>query len=128
MRQTKSQLRAEQIAKLKAEQDAYDRSVKESVKAAAFARCAAVEELYELLHIEPEKHSTRESKNGPVQVSTDKDESKRSVRLVEAIARLVSERDVRPAVASPQQQPQATTVLGAASAAAGQPMGFRPIG
>lgn len=127
MRQTKSQLRAEHIAKLQAEQDAYDRRVKESIKAAAFARCAAVEELYELIGIEHEKPATREGRNGPVQVSTDKDESKRSVRLVEAVARLVSERDVRAAAAS-QQPPQAATALGAASTASGQTLGFRPIG
>ena len=101
MRQTKSQLRAEQIAKLQAEQDAYDRTVKESVRAAAFARCAAVEELYEMLHIEPEKPATREGKNGSVRVAVDKDETKRSVRLVETVARLVGERDAR-ATASQQ--------------------------
>jgi hypothetical protein len=90
MKKTKSQLRAEQIANLQAEQDAYDRSVKESVKAAAFARCAAVEELYEMFGVKPEPPTIREGKNGPVQVSADKDEAKRAGRLVEAIARLVA--------------------------------------
>ncbi|SDS55520.1 hypothetical protein [Microterricola viridarii] len=126
MRRTKSQIRAEQIAKLHAEQEAYDRRVKESVKTAAFARCAAAEELYEMLRIEPEKPATREGKNGPVQVSTDKDETKRSARLVEAVALLVGERDLR--AAGSQQRPQAATALGAASTASGQTTGFRPIG
>jgi hypothetical protein len=121
MRKTKTQVRAEQIAKLQSEQDAYDKNVKESVKTAAFARCAAVEELYDLLGIEHEKASTREGKNGPVQVSTDKDETKRSNRLVEAVSRLVAGRDE--SVASLPQGHQAATVLGTASAEVGQTMG-----
>ena len=126
MRKTKSQLRAEQIAKLHAEQDAYDRKVKESVKTSAFARCAAVEELYEMLSVKQEQPTTREGKNGPVQVSTDKDEAKRSGRLVEAIARLVAERDEHAAAASQRQQ--SVTVHGTASAALGQTMGHRLTG
>jgi hypothetical protein len=65
MRKSKSQLRAGQIAKLQAEQEAYDRSVKEPVKAAALARCSAVEELHEVLGVKPEPAMTREGKNGP---------------------------------------------------------------
>jgi hypothetical protein len=126
MRKTKTQVRAEQIAKLQYEQDAYDKNVKESVKTAAFARCAAVEELYDLLGIEHEKASTRESKNGPVQVSTDKDETKRSNRLVEAVARLVAGRD-ESAASLPQHQ-QAATVLRTAATEVGQTMGERTIG
>lgn len=126
MRRTRSQLRAEQIAKLQAEQDAYDRSVKESVKAAALARCAAVEELYEMLGVKPEQAKTREGKSGPVQVSSDKDEAKRSARLVEAVARLVAERDEPTATASQQQQ--AATVPGTAPVALGQTTGLRPAG
>ena len=126
MRKTKSQLRAEQIAKLQAEQEAYDRSVKEAVRVAAFARCAAVEELYEMFGVKPESPSIREGKNGPVQVASDKDETKRSVHLVEAIARLVAERDEHTAAAS--QQRQAATVTAPAFAAPVQTMGLRPVG
>lgn len=122
MRKTKSQLRAEQIAKLQAEQEAYDLSVKEAVRGAAVARCAAVEELYEMLGVEHEKPMTRTGKNGPVQVSTDKDETKRSVRLVEAVARLVAERDEHLAAAS--RQPQAASVPRTATAATGYPSSY----
>jgi hypothetical protein len=128
MRKTKSQLRAEQIAKLQAEQEAYDRSVKEAVRVAAFARCAAVEELYEMFGVKPESPSIREGKNGPVQVASDKDETKRSIHLVEAIARLVAERDEQAAAASQQQQQQAATVTAPAFAAPVQTMGQRPVG
>ena len=114
MKATRSQSRAEQIAKLQAEQDAYDRSVKESVKAAAFARCAAVEELYEMLAIKQEPPFTRDGKSGPVQVTTDKDEAKRSVHLVEAVAQLLAERDEH--AAARQQPRQTATVLDTASA------------
>lgn len=90
MRRTRSQLRAAQIARLQAEQAAYDKSVKEAMKAAAFARCDAVEQLYELLEVRPERSITREGKNGAYEVATDKDEVKRSARLVEAISGLLS--------------------------------------
>lgn len=126
MRKTKSQLRAEQIATLKAEQDAYEKSVNESVKAAAFSRCAAVEDLYEMLGVKPEPTTTREGKSGPVQVASDKDEAKRSLRLVEAIARLVADRDEHAAAA--YQRQQAATVPSAAPAVSGRTMGLRPVG
>jgi len=89
MRLTKSQLRAEQIARLQAEQAEHDRKIEAAVKTAAYARCAAVEELYELFGIEPEQRS-RSSKNGTIHVSTDRDEAKRTARLVDAVARLAS--------------------------------------
>jgi hypothetical protein len=126
MRKTKSQMRAEQIAKLHAEQEAYDRSVNEAVRVAAFARCAAVEELYEILTVRPEQPLIREGKNGPIQVASDRDESKRSGRLVEAIARLVAERDEHTAAASEPRQ--GATPPGSAPFAPGHPMGAHPIG
>jgi len=125
MRKTQSQLRAEQIAKLQAEQAAYDKRVKESVKTAAFARCAAVEELYEMLGVTPESPTTREGKNGTVQVSSDKDEAKRSVRLVEVVARLVAERDERTTV--PPEHELANIGLGATPFASGHTMGQHAI-
>jgi hypothetical protein len=126
MRKTKSQLRAEEIAKLHAEQEAYDRSVNEAVRVAAFARCAAVEELYEILAVRPEQPSIREGKNGPIHVASDRDESKRTGRLVEAIARLVAEREGLSAAASEHRQ--AATVPGSAPVAPGHQMGQHPVG
>lgn len=117
MRRTRSQLRAEQIAKLQAEQEAYDRGVKEAIRVAAPARCAAVEELYEMLGVEQEKPMTRSGKNGPVQVSTDKGEAKRSMRLVEAVAQLVAEHDER--LADEPRWPQTAPVPGTVSVSPG---------
>lgn len=126
MRRTKSQLRAEQIARLQAEQEAYERNVRESVKSAAFARCAAVEELYEMLGVTPERPKTREGRSGQVQVSSDKDETKRSRRLLETIAEVLAERD--DLVAAGQRQLQASPAPGAVGAPYGQPLGLRPTG
>lgn len=90
MRRTRSQIRAAQIAALAAEQEAYDKSVKEAMKVASFARCDAVEQLYELLEVKPEQPNTRAGKNGAYEVATDKDETKRTARLVDAVTALVS--------------------------------------
>lgn len=90
MRRTRSQLRAAKIAELKAEQAAYDKSVTEAMKVASFARCDAVEQLYELLEIKPERSITRAGKNGTYEVATDKDEVKRSARLIEAVSTLLA--------------------------------------
>src|SRR5699024_12483651 len=49
---TNVQRRAEKIAALMAEQQAYEVQVKEAVKSAAFARCDAVEQLYDVLGVE----------------------------------------------------------------------------
>lgn len=101
MRRTRSQIRAAQIAILVSEQEAYDKSVREAMKAAAFARCDAVEQLYELLEVKPEPPFTRTGKNGSYEVATDKDETKRSARLVDAVVRLISAVDA-PHHASPR--------------------------
>jgi len=93
MRKTKAQIRAEKIATLVAEQDAYDKSVKEAVKLAAFARCDAVEQLYDLLEVKPESPIAREGKSGRYEVAADKDETKRSARLIDAVSALLSEKD-----------------------------------
>jgi hypothetical protein len=90
MRRTRSQIRAAEIAALVAEQAAYDKRVNEAIKIAAFARSDAVEQLYELLDVMPERSITRDGKNGTYEVATDKDETKRSARLVDAVAKLVA--------------------------------------
>lgn len=92
MRKTRTQLRAEQIAQLQAEQAEHERSVETAMKVAKYARCAVVEELYELLDVRAE-HRPRESKNGVIHVSTDKDETKRTARLLETVSQLLAERD-----------------------------------
>ncbi|MEU4014891.1 hypothetical protein AB0E56_06435 [Microbacterium sp. NPDC028030] len=92
MRKTRSQLRAEQIAQLQAEQAEHERSVETAVKVAKYARCAVVEELYELLDVRAE-HKPRESKNGVIQVSTDRDETKRTTRLLDAVTQLLASRE-----------------------------------
>lgn len=98
MRRTRSQLRAAQIAQLAAEQAAYEKSVNEAMKTAAFARCDAVEQLYELLEVKPEPPITRDGKNGPYEVATDRDEVKRSVRLIDAVSRLLTEVEAQPSL------------------------------
>ena len=92
MRKTRSQLRAEQIAQLQAEQAEHERSVEAAMKVAKHARCAVVEELYELLDVRAEQRA-RESKNGVIQVSTDRDESKRTARLLDAVTQLLESRE-----------------------------------
>lgn len=90
MRRTRSQIRAAQIAELAAEQAAHEKSVKDAMKVAAFARCDAIEQLYELLDVKPERPIRREGKSGAYEVATDKDEAKRSARLVDAVAALLT--------------------------------------
>ncbi|WP_161594095.1 hypothetical protein [Microbacterium sp. RG1] len=90
MRRTQSQLRAAQIAKLLAEEEAHRRSVNDAMKVAAFARCNAVEELYELLEIKAERPILRAGKNGQREVASDRDESKRCARLIERVADLLT--------------------------------------
>ncbi|GGD76944.1 hypothetical protein [Microbacterium murale] len=90
MKRTRSQIRAAQIAELAAEQAAHDKSVNDAMKVAAFARCDAVEQLYELLDLKPERPISREGKNGAYEVATDKDEVKRSARLIEAVSALLA--------------------------------------
>lgn len=90
---TKAQRRAEQIAALVAEQQAYEMNVKNAAKVAAFARCDAVEQLYDALGVAPEPKTQRRQKDGTVvDVATDKDETKRAARLVEAVMALVEDR------------------------------------
>lgn len=90
MRRTRSQIRAAQIAELAAEQAAHEKSVNDAIKVAAFARCDAIEQLYELLDVGPERPIRREGKNGTYDVATDKDEVKRSARLVDAVSALLT--------------------------------------
>jgi hypothetical protein len=90
MRRTRSQIRAAQIAKLVAEQEAHDKRVNDAMKVAAFSRCDAVEQLYELLNVGPERPISRVGKNGAYEVATDKDEAKRSTRLVDAVSALLT--------------------------------------
>ncbi|MBN8423120.1 hypothetical protein JF531_01120 [Microbacterium esteraromaticum] len=102
MRRSRSQIRAAQIAALAAEQEAYEKSVSEAIKVAAFARCDAVEQLYELLDVQPERPIIREGKNGRYEVASDKDETKRTARLIETVTALLgdlSEAPSRPAKA-----------------------------
>lgn len=93
MSKTNVQRRAEQIAQLMAEQQAYETNVKNAAKVAAFARCDAVEQLYDVLGVGPEPKTQRRQKDGTVvEVTTDKDETKRAARLVEAVMALVEGR------------------------------------
>lgn len=91
MKRTRSQLRAAQIAELAAEQAAHEKRVNDAMKVAAFARCDAIEQLYELLDVKPERPIRREGKNGAYEVTTDKDEVKRSARLVDVVAALLTD-------------------------------------
>ena len=138
MRRTRSQIRAAEIAALVAEQKVYDKSVNEAMKVAAFARCDAVEQLYELLDVKPEQPITRTGKNGAYDVATDKDETKRSARLVEAVTELLSDTAMRnsqqtavkaegaPSFVHPQRQTTSDQQL--VSAVTAQSAGLRPTG
>lgn len=134
MRRTRSQLRAAQIAQLAAEQAAYEKSVNEAMKAAAFARCDAVEQLYELLDVKPEPPITRDGKNGPYEVATDKDEVKRSVRLIDAVSRLLTAVEAQAPLGAARvangEAPHgdATAVQPFARAMPGQLAGLQPAG
>lgn len=97
---TKRQRRAQQLAELvkaqhalEAEEAAHDKAIEEAVRRAATARCAAVEELYELLGIE-EVTTERRTKAGQVQqVRSDRDETRRARSLVDTVVAAVAERD-----------------------------------
>ncbi|MEV4737578.1 MULTISPECIES: hypothetical protein [unclassified Microbacterium] len=87
---TTSQLRAKQIADLQAQQAAYERKVEEALKSAGYARCAVVEDLYELMGIEASQRK-RKNRNGEIiQVLSDRDESDRTARLIEAVSSLLN--------------------------------------
>lgn len=93
MSKTNVQRRADQIAQLMAEQQAYETNVKNAAKVAAFARCDAVEQLYDVIGVEPEPKGQRRQKDGKhIDVTTDKDETKRAARLVEAVMALAEGR------------------------------------
>ena len=136
MRKTKSQIRAEKIAALVAEQDAYDNNVKEAIKLASFARCDAVEQLYELLAVKPEPSIAREGKNGRYEVAADKDEAKRGARLIEAVSALLSDKDEQKsqpvgvhdgrAADALQRQRQAAAEQRSVSAASGHTASYVP--
>lgn len=90
MRMTTSQLRAKQIADLQAQQLAYERKIEDALKSAGYARCAVVEDLYELMGIEASQRK-RKNRNGEIiQVISDRDESDRTARLIEAVSALLS--------------------------------------
>lgn len=79
MMMTRTQQRAEQIAALMAEDKLHDDRIAEAVATSATARCAAVEEMFEVLGIKSKR--------------SDKDEVKRCASLVEAIGKMIEERD-----------------------------------
>lgn len=108
---SKRQRRAQQLADLVAERQAFEaglaarkraieaeekadeKAVDEALKYASRARCAAVEELYALLDIE-EDFTVSTLKDGTVRrTRRDRDETQRAARLVEAVVALVSSRD-----------------------------------
>lgn len=95
MAMTKAQRRIEKMASLAAEQAEYEKRVKIATKRAAFARCEAVEQLYEMFDIEEEPGTQRVTKRDGVEraieVACDRDESKRAARLVAAVEALVIE-------------------------------------
>ena len=75
-------------AAIEAEERADAKAVKDAFKYAGEARCAAVEELYELFGI-TEEVTERMTKNGTVRrVRKDRGEAKRAARLVEAVVAL----------------------------------------
>ncbi|WP_372983798.1 hypothetical protein [Microbacterium sp.] len=118
MRRTASQLRAEKIAALQAEQAEYDKRIQEGSKFANHARCAVVEDLYELFGIEVEQR-VRQGRSGAFPVSVDRDESKRSARLLDAVGQLLERDSARlaaPLDASDSSGPNNATV----------PDGWRP--
>lgn len=123
MRRTRSQLRAAQIAALQAEQDAYDKNVNDAIKVAAFARCDAVEQLYELLDVKPEPPIIRDGKHGRYEVTSDKDEAKRAARLIEAVTVLLSNEEQ--ATAQPVRSDR--QLLGQASERPPQVTSFAPV-
>lgn len=78
---------------IEAEEKADEKAVVDAQKYASRARCAAVEELYELLGIAADVTETT-LKDGTVRrTRRDRDETKRAARLVEAVVALVSSRD-----------------------------------
>lgn len=93
---TRRQRRAQRLADLvaaqraiEAEEAAADRAAQEALKRAGLARSRAVEELYDLLGID-EETTTRTRKDGTSRtVRTDRDETRRAARLVEAVVAMV---------------------------------------
>lgn len=79
-----------QQAELEAAETAYERAVRDAVGRAGYARCEAVETLYELLGID--EITTTRTRRGVVQtVRTDTDETQRAQRLVEAVTALMAQ-------------------------------------
>lgn len=106
---TKRERRAQRLADLVAERQAFEaelaarkaaieaeeladkKALKDALKYAAEARVGAVEELYELFGIEEEVTETV-TKDGVVRrMRKDRDETKRTARLVERVVALVAE-------------------------------------
>lgn len=111
MTMTRRQRRAQQLADLVAERQAFEaelaakkraieaeekadeKAVVDAQKYASRARCAAVEELYEVLGIAADVTETT-LKDGTVRrTRRDRDETQRAARLVEAVVALVASRD-----------------------------------
>lgn len=109
---TSTRARAERLAALIAEQQqleaeakAFDAAIAAAHKAAGLAHTRAVVQLYELLGIEPltRTRTTKHTVLGPdgieheeakeVIVQVDKDETRRTALLVEAVEHLVAQRD-----------------------------------
>ena len=99
MRRTASQLRAEKIAALQAEQAEYEKRVQDASKVASQARCAVVEDLYELFGIGAEQR-VRHGRSGAFAVSADRDESKRTANLLDAVSQLLERDAARPTTQS----------------------------
>lgn len=91
-----------QQAELEAQETAYEKAVHDAVRRAGYARAEAVERLYELLGLE-EQTTTRTRADGTVQtVRSDRDETGRAQRLVEAVQALLDDRSgTRSAPAEP---------------------------
>lgn len=82
-----AELAAKQAA-IEAEERAAAKAVQDALKHAGEARCAAMEELYELFGID-EEVTEKTAKDGTVRrVRKDRDEVKRAARLVEAVVAL----------------------------------------
>lgn len=95
-RKTQAQMQADRLVELErekqrieADRKKYEATVKKAVKSAGFARADAVEQLYELLGIEAETTPRKHADGMVTQVAADRDETRRSRRLLDAVTELL---------------------------------------
>lgn len=95
-RRTQAQIQADRLVELErekqrieAERQGYEAAVKKAQKAAGFARADVVEQLYELFDITAETTSRKHADGTVIQVAADKDETRRSRHLLDAVTQLL---------------------------------------